>query len=108
MHLSMAAGRLVDVIEEDTLADGLAGSLGPVNRHTLRMCETYLDETALVSEAEIATAMAYARDVLGCRLEGAGAVGIAALMTGRVEVPFPAAVIVSGRNVDDEVLAAVR
>lgn len=102
MHDSLAAGRLVDVVEEDTLADALAGGLGPENRHTFEMCRDLLDGVVLVSETEIASAMAFLDREQGWRVEGGGAVGVAALLAGRLSLPGPTAVVVSGGNVSDE------
>jgi len=102
MHESLAAGRLVDVIEEDTLADALAGGLGAENRHTFEMCRDLLSGTVLVSEAEIAAAMAFLQMEHGWRVEGGGAVGVAALLAGLIMPSGPTAVVVSGGNVSDE------
>lgn len=103
MHRSLAAGRLVGVVEEDTLADALAGGLGDENHHTFEMCQALVDNTVLVSEAEIATAMKFLYDEHGWRVEGGGAVGVAAVLAGKVETDRPTAVVVSGGNVGDEV-----
>lgn len=102
MHASLEAGRLVDVVEEDTLADALAGGLGTENRHTFEMCRDLLTGTVLVSEGEIARAMAYLDDEHGWRAEGGGAVGVAALLEGRIPLHGPTAVVVSGGNVGDD------
>ena len=103
MHRSLAAGRLVGVVEEDTLADALAGGLGDENHHTFEMCRTLVDDTVLVSELEIATAMRFLHDEHGWRVEGGGAVGVAAVLAGKVATDRPTAVVVSGGNVGDEV-----
>ncbi|HSR14514.1 MAG TPA: pyridoxal-phosphate dependent enzyme, partial [Gemmatimonadales bacterium] len=102
MYLSIRAGHLVDVVEEDTLADALAGGLGPENRHTLDMCRDLVDDTVLVSEEEIAGAMAalFRRDRL--MVEGGGAVGLAALLAGKVAPTASTVVVVSGGNVAHE------
>lgn len=102
MHASLEAGRLVDVVEEDTLADALAGGLGHENRHTFDMCRALLGGTVLVSEREIAGAMAYLDDEHGWRVEGGGAVGVAALLAERILLDGPTAVVVSGGNVGDD------
>lgn len=102
MHDSLAAGRLTDVVEEDTLADALAGGLGPQNHHTFRICRELLDGIVLVSEDEIAAAMRHLRHRHGLRVEGGGAVALAALLTGTVAVTAPTVVVVSGGNVSDE------
>lgn len=103
MHRSLEAGHLVDVVEEDTLADALAGGLGPTNRHTFEMCRLLVDRTVLVSEVEMARAMRFLHEEHGWRVEGGGAVGVAALLAGRVEAAGPTAVVVSGGNVGEAV-----
>jgi threonine dehydratase len=107
MHLSLQAGRLVDVVEEDTLADALAGGLGPENHHTFEMCRNLLDGTVLVGEAEIAAAMAALHDEEGEVVEGGGAVAYAAVMAGRVGAGEGTVVVLSGGNVGDDTLARV-
>lgn len=107
MFLSMRAGRLVDVVEEDTLADGLAGGLGPENHHTLAMCRALVDRAVLVSEDEIGAAMAALHRTDGLVVEGAGAVGVAALMSGAVPPGPGTVVVVSGGNVSADALDAV-
>jgi threonine dehydratase len=107
MVLTMAAGRLVDVVEEDTLADALAGGLGPRNRHSVHLCSTLLDDTALVSEEEIAAAMSLLYRQEGVTAEGGAAVGVAALMSGKVRPTGPVCIVVSGGNVEESTLADV-
>lgn len=99
MVLTMKAGHLVDVTEEDTLADALAGGLGPENRHSVHLCSTLLGSTALVSEDEIGAAMSLLFREEGVTSEGGGAVGVAALMAGKVRPPGAACVVVSGGNI---------
>jgi threonine dehydratase len=107
MHLSLEAGHLVEVVEEDTLADGLAGGLGPENLHTFDICRRLVDRTVLVSEDEIAAAMASLHDDEAEVVEGGGAVGYAALLAGKIE-PGPATVVVlSGGNGADKTLERV-
>ena len=107
MHLSLLAGRVAEVVEEDTLADALAGGLGEENHHTLAMCRELVDETVLVSEEEIAAAMAMLYRAEHQVVEGGGAVGVAALATGRVVPRGDTVVVVSGGNVDPDLHARV-
>ncbi len=107
MFETLRAGRLVDVVEEDTLADALAGSLGPDNRYTVALCRDLVREIVLMSEDEIGAAMAFALTEEGEAVEGGGAVGVAALLSGRLSPATPAVVVVSGGNVAPETLAAV-
>jgi threonine dehydratase len=102
MHDSLVAGRLTDVVEEDTLADALAGGLGPENHHTMQMCRELLDGIVLVSEEEIAAAMCHLRHTHGLRVEGGGAVAVAALLAGKIAATGPTVVVGSGGNVSDE------
>ncbi len=101
MHDSLAAGRVVPVVEEDTLADALAGGLGDENHHTFAMCRRLLSAVHLVTEEQIATAMRHLRHHHGLRVEGGGAVGVAALLAGVVIPTAATVVIVSGGNIDD-------
>lgn len=104
MYESLRAGRIVDVVECDTLADALAGGLGVENRHTLAMCRALVDDTVLVSEEEIADAMAALHRDHDLVVEGGGAVGVAALRAGRVRPPGETVVVISGGNVARPVL----
>jgi threonine dehydratase len=62
-----------------------------------------VDEMLLVSEHDIEQAMAYAYRVHGEVIEGAGAVGLAALLAGKVACAGRAVgVLISGGNVGPE------
>jgi threonine dehydratase len=100
MHASLAAGRPVPVEEVETLADALAGGIGAENRHTLRLCAALLDDAILLSEDEIAAGIRHAERKEHETVEGGGAVGIAALLAGRVAPRGPVAIVLSGRNID--------
>lgn len=98
---SLRAGRVVEIEEEPTLADALAGGLGAENLYTFEMIRDYVDDTVLVSEDEIAAAMAFALEEYHLVLEGGGAVGIAGLLSEKVpELGKNVAVVLSGGNVD--------
>ena len=58
------------------------------------------DHLHLLSEASIANAIRHAYREERLVLEGAAAVGIAALLEGLIEPRGPVVVVVSGRNVD--------
>lgn len=101
MKASLDAGRPVQVEEVASLADSLGGGIGLDNAVTFGMCRALLDDVILLSEAEIAAGMRHAYAEEREIVEGAGAVGIAALLSGRLGRPEgPVAVILSGRNVD--------
>jgi threonine dehydratase len=100
MQASIEAGRPVAVEEVATLADSLGGGIGLANRHTLEMTRRYVDEIVLVSEAEIAAAIRTAYFEEGEVIEGAAAVGIAALDARKLKPVGPVAVVLSGKNID--------
>ena len=107
MYDSLAAGRLVGVVEEDTLADALAGGLGAENNHSFEMCRELVDEAVLVTEDEIAAGMRHLHDEEDLTVEGGGAVGVAALLAGRISPADETVVVVSGGNVAPETLQSV-
>jgi len=101
MYHSLRAGKPIKMEEEDTIADGLVGGVGLDNRYTFRMVQEHVDDMVLVSEEEIAGAMVFALEEHHLVVEGAGAVGIAALLYGRVrETRHNVAVVITGSNVD--------
>jgi threonine dehydratase len=98
---SVRAGRPVQVEEKDTLADSLLGGIGMENHYTLPLVREHTDEHVIVNEEEIAAAMAYAFREHSLVIEGAAAVGIAALRSGKVEAAdMVAAAVLSGSSVD--------
>ncbi|MDT8857840.1 hydroxyectoine utilization dehydratase EutB [Paracoccaceae bacterium Fryx2] len=100
MAASLAAGHPVTVREVPSLADSLGGGIGLANRFTYPMCAALLDGVVLISEAGIAEAMRHIHATLGDAVEGAAAVGVAALLAGKVAVAGPVVVLLTGANVD--------
>lgn len=100
MRDSLAAGRPVAVAELPTLADSLGGGIGLDNRHTFALARDLLDEAVLLTEAEIAVAIDHAYAAEQEIVEGGGAVGIGALLAGKLTVTGPTVLVVSGRNID--------
>ena len=98
MSRSLAAGRLVEIPSLPTLADGLAGQ---IDDEALEIGQRALDGIATVSEEQLAQAIAWLARNESATVEGAGAAAVAAVLHGRLaSLPTPAAVIVSGRNID--------
>jgi threonine dehydratase len=100
MKASLDAGRPVLVEELPTLADSLGGGIGLDNRLTFAMCRDLLDDVILLGEDEIAAGIRHAYAQEREIVEGAGAVGIAALLAGKVRADGPVVVLLSGRNID--------
>lgn len=108
MHLSLLAGRPVPVVEEPSLADSLLGGIGLENHYTFALCQQLIDEVVLLSESEIAAAMAHALRQEHLVVEGGGAVGIGALLHYKVsDLGQQVVVVVSGGNVATEKLYAI-
>ena len=98
MSLALAGGRPTAIPDRPTLADGLAGL---VDAEMLAQGKAAIDAIATVEEQEIASAIAWAWHHHQLTVEGAGAVGIAALRSGALRpAGFPVVVIVSGANID--------
>lgn len=111
MLASVREGRPVELPEEETLANALAGGIGLENRYSFRLVRDRVDAHATVGEDEIAEAMRHAMMRLHLVVEGGGAVGLASLLAGRWDAaalpPGPLVVVLSGGNVAAETLARV-
>ena len=103
LHAAKQAGHLVQVPIQESLADGLAGNVesGSI---TLDLVQRYVREIALVEEAEIAEAMRFLLEHEHVLVEGAAAVGVAALRQRRLTLSGPTVVLLTGRNVAASVL----
>jgi threonine dehydratase len=101
MKASLDAGHPVDVTEEETLADSLGGGIGLDNRWTFAMVRDLVDEAVLISEEEIAAAMATLFFEEGWVAEGGAAVGVALLQAPHRDLLGKrVAMVVSGKNID--------
>jgi threonine dehydratase len=108
MHASLAAGHPVVVPEVASLADSLQGGITPDNDHSFEMVRDLVDDLVLVTEEDIAVAMAWAVIEERVVLEGAGAVPIAALLSHPRELfGSRVALVATGAMVDDSLLIRV-
>lgn len=104
MRQSLQAGRPVEVPEEETVASALSGGIGLANRNSFALCEEVIDEHIVVKEEDIRSAVGKAFRVCRLVVEGGGAVGLAALWSGRYRPRGRAAIVVSGGNIDRRLL----
>jgi len=107
MSASLAAGHPVAVERALTIADGIA--VKRPGEITLPLIQRLVDEILVVDEDEVAEAMVFLLERSKLVVEGAGAVGMAALLGGKLS-PRPAgttAIVLSGGNVDAGLLAQV-
>ncbi len=104
---SLMAHRPVAVAGGPSIADGIA--VKRPGQLTLALVERWVDEVVVVGEDDIAEAMVGLLERAKLVVEGAGAVGVAALQAGLVEPPAAGitAVVLSGGNVDAGMLATV-
>ncbi|BCU81306.1 threonine dehydratase [Polycladomyces abyssicola] len=100
-YYSFRAGRMVEVTYRESLAEGLHGGIG---QKIFPLVLHYVDDFVLVGEEEIAEAMCWMARQHHQRVEGSGAVGVAALRNGRIPDIAGKNVVclISGGNVDDE------
>lgn len=105
MHASLAAGRLVSPPYGETVCEGLSGD---VDERSLALAAEVVDGVVLVTEAAVRRAMRRLYDEEGIVAEGSAAVGVAAVLEGAIErMGGPAAVVLTGGNVDGARLARV-
>jgi threonine dehydratase len=104
---SLAAGEPVGVDSALTIADGIA--VKRPGRLTLALIERWVDQVVVVAEDSVAEAMVFLLERAKLVVEGAGAVGVAALLNGQVDGTGPGstAVVLSGGNVDPGLLAQI-
>lgn len=104
---SVRAGRLVEIVPGETIADGLGGNPDP-ETVTFGYIKELVDRIETVSEEELAAAITGLVEHEHLIAEGAGAAAVAALAGGRAGVHGGRiAAIVSGSNIDRARLARV-
>lgn len=106
MAASLAAGEPVEVVEQPSLADSLGGGIGLENRITYMICRALLDDVVLLTEAEIADGIRHL-NAMGAVVEGAAAVGVGALLSGKIAPCGPIVTILSGGNIDPTLHASI-
>jgi threonine dehydratase len=100
---SFEAGKVVETETADTFADGLAVRVP--NAEALAIIRAGVDRIVRVSDAEIADAIRVYHEDTHNLAEGAGAAALAAAFKERVK--GKAAVVLSGANIDRDVMAKV-
>lgn len=90
-----------------TIADGIAvANASPI---TLEHILKHVDSLELVCEDEIAAAILYLLEKQKVLVEGAGAVGVAALLHGKIDLPKGSkiGIVLSGGNIDVTMLSLI-
>ncbi len=106
MLAAIEADEIVTLEAASTLADGIA--VKRAGELTFEHVKKYVDEIVTVSEEEIASAILYLLEKEKTVVEGAGAVGVAAMMHRKARLPGKrTCAVVSGGNIDVNVVARV-
>jgi threonine dehydratase len=105
MAASLAAGAPTTCGHPVTMADGIA--LKSPSALTLAHVEALVDDVLTVSEEEIAAAVLMLMERSRSVVEPAGAVGLAALIGGKVAGDGPVVCLLSGGNVDPMLLITI-
>jgi threonine dehydratase len=104
---SLERGERVTLDSVDTIADGIATR--SVGERTFRVIQERVDEVVTVAEADIAVALTALLERSKTLVEGAGAVPLAALLTGAFEYDEDETVVpmLCGGNIDMNTLTTV-
>lgn len=100
LHAIYQNGSQESIVEQDSIADGLSGPV-EAGSLTIPMVRRYVDGFELVSEEEIARAIAYAWRHYREKIEGSAATALAAVLTNKV-AERPAVVVITGGNIQPE------
>jgi threonine dehydratase len=104
VYLSHRQGELVYTDTVRTIADGIA--IKRPGKLNWELIQKYVDEIVLVDEEEIAQSILVLLEKAKLVVEGAGAVGLAALLGAKApQVKGPAVVVLSGGNLDVNILS---
>ncbi|MFN3707295.1 threonine ammonia-lyase [Microcella sp.] len=103
--VSLAAGVPTEITISPTIADGIAVSK-PGKLNFAIIADT-VDEVVTVDDDDIARAMLVLLERAKLVVEPAGAVGVAAILTGKVQATGPTVVMLSGGNIDPLIMERV-
>lgn len=106
MAMSLDAGHPLDAPEEETLADSLRGGIGLDNRYTFPIIRRLVERVVLVDEAAIWEGMRFLFRHHRALVEGAAAVGVAAILQASI-VPLegPVVVLITGAGIEPDHVA---
>ncbi len=107
MKKSFDAQKAIDTTSVKTIADGIA--VRDTSEKTLDYILKNVDIFESACEDEIASAILFLLEKQKVLVEGAGAVGVAALMHGKIDLPMGSkvAIVLSGGNIDVTMLSLI-
>jgi threonine dehydratase len=102
---SIAKGKPVEVVVGPTICDGIAVQKpGVLN---FELIKQMVDEVVTVSDDETSRAILVLLERAKLVVEPAGAVGVAAILAGKIKAKGPTVVILSGGNIDPMIMERV-
>ena len=108
MYESLNKGHPVDVLEEETLADCLGGSIGLENRYSFKIAQQFIDDFVLIDEDRIAKGIKYNFEKHKIVTEGAAATSImvvheeASKFLGKKVI-----CLICGGNINSEIISSI-
>jgi threonine dehydratase len=107
MKESLAVGQIQPLPPASTLADGIAVAV--VGKHTFPLVNRWVEDIVTVTEEEIAYAIMVLLEREKTLAEGAGAVGVAALLNGKIKdiADKRVVTVISGGNIDMTLLSRI-
>lgn len=106
MRAALDHGAPVDVPSRRTLAEGIA--VARVGDVPFALASRYVDDVVTVDDEEVASAILTLLEVDKTMVEGAGAVGVAAALNGRLDLAGKrVAIVLTGGNIDVTMLARI-
>ncbi len=106
MKASIEAGRIVEIQAKPSIADGLVTK--KPGKLTFQLVSELVDDIVTVTDDEIAHAILMLLERSKTVAEGAGAAGLAAVLSGKIDVKGKkAATIISGGNIDVTLLSRI-
>lgn len=95
---SMRSGKIIEQQTKPTIADGIA--VAKPGKIPFELIHKYLDKVVTVSDNDIARAIVVLLERAKQVVEPAGAVAVAALMTGKIKPKGKTVAVLSGGNID--------
>lgn len=105
LYTSFHKHQLTPMPGSHTIADGIA--IKQPGQRNFELIERYVDDMVLVNEEEIIQALFFCMYRKHVIVEGAGVVGLAALLNGKIQAQGPTLVVLSGGNIDLRMIDAI-
>jgi threonine dehydratase len=105
LYLAKHAGRWEETPEAVTIADGIA--VKKPGHNTFNLIEKYVDDIFVVKDADIAATILLMLERAKLVAEGAGAIPLAAILTGVVPHAEKTVALVSGGNIDVNMISRI-